>query len=255
VLLAGEDVPVDSLVGKIVRSELTKAKRGPLIPEDVPVFPVKQWLRFLAKKSRADVQAMHAQAVGDSYDNCVASMGDTGAERMVNNYAAVATAWRLLCEFLGFDASDFAFLSNLWAEMNRHIAETVSDRQPWAWIVEKLLSEIAAHKFQYPFAFDDVDEVPALCIRTGHVMDHMRQTPYLREFWDGLPVKSDRVFKRQLEQAGVLFLGKDGHALPVERTVKGQRVGHMVAMPLEALRKFGLYAVVPKESRAEAAEG
>jgi hypothetical protein len=255
VLLAGEDVPVDSLVGKIVRSELTKAKRGPLIPEDVPVFPVKQWLRFLAKKSKADVQAMHLDAVNDSYGNCVATPSDTGAERMVNNYAAVATGWRLLCEFLGLDASDFAFLPNLWAEMNRHIAETVSDRQPWAWIVEKLLSEIAAHKFQYPFVFDDVDEAPALCIRTGHVMDHMRQTPYLREFWDGLPVKSDRVFKRQLEQAGVLFLGKDGHALPVERTVKGQRVGHMVAMPLEALRKYGLYAVVPKETRAEEVPG
>lgn len=254
VLLAGEDVPVDSLVGKIVRSELTKAKRGPLIPEDVPVFPVKQWLQFLARKTKADVQALHEQAVGDSYDNCVAGTGDTGAERMVNNYAAVATGWRLLCEFLGLEASEFAFVEHLWGEMNRHISETVSDRQPWAWIVEKLLSEIAAHKFQYPFAFDDVDEVPALCIRTGHVMDHMRQTPYLREFWDGLPVKSDRVFKRQLEQSGVLLMGKDGGALAVERTVNKQRVGHMVALPLEALRKFGLYAVVPKERKAEEGE-
>jgi hypothetical protein len=52
VLLAGEDVPVDSLVGKVVRSELTKGRRGPLIPEDCPVFPVKQWLQWLAKRSR-----------------------------------------------------------------------------------------------------------------------------------------------------------------------------------------------------------
>jgi hypothetical protein len=52
-----------------------------------------------------------------------------------------------------------------------------------------------------------------------------------------------------------LLLGKDGRASDWERTVKGQRVGHMVAMPLETLRKFGLYAVVPKASPAEAPEG
>lgn len=253
VLLAGEDVPVDSLVGKIVRSELTKAKRGPLIPENVPVFPVKQWLQFLTRRTKPQVLALHEEQVGDFFDDCVAGMADSGAERMVNNYAAVATAWRLLCEFLGMDASRFGFLGHLKAEMNRHISESVSDRQPWAWIVEKLLSEIAAHKVLYPFVFDTVDEVEVLCVRTGHVMDHMRQTPYLREFWDGLPVKSDRVFKRQLEQAGVVLLGgAEGRALEVERTVKGARVGHMVALSLPALKQFGLHAVVPKAPAAQA---
>jgi hypothetical protein len=33
----------------------------------------------------------------------------------------------------------------------------------------------------------------------------------------------------------------------VERVVKGQRVGHMVALSLSALKTFGLYAVVPKD--------
>ncbi len=244
VLLAGEDVPVDSLVGKIVRSELTKAKRGPLIPETMPVFPVKQWLQFLARKEKAAVLALHQSQVGDMADACVAGATDTGAERMVNNYAAVATAWRLVCEFLGLEESDGNFLGDLTAEMNRHITESVSDRQPWAWIVEKVLSEIAAHRFQYPFRFDEEDEIPVLCVRSGHVMDHMRQTPYLREFWDGLPVKSDRVFKRQLEQAGVLLMD-GGKAAELERTVKGQRVGHMVAMSLPALKQYGLHAVIP----------
>ncbi len=255
VLLAGEDVPVDSLVGKIVRSELTKAKRGPLMPEDIPVFPVKQWLVWLTKQSKQEILALHQQQVSDFFESCVAGTSDTGAERMVNNYAAIGTAWRLLCEFLGMDSARGTFLTDVVAEMNRHISETVSDRQPWAWIVEKLLSEVAAHKFLYPHRFDVEDEVSVLCIRTAHVMDHMRQTPYLREFWDGLPVKSDRVFKRQLEQAGVLMTDGAGKVLEIERTVKGQRVGHMVALSVPALKKYGLYAVMPSEEARRLQEG
>ncbi|MGE4238607.1 MAG: hypothetical protein AB7E97_19805, partial [Hydrogenophaga sp.] len=204
----------------------------------------------LARQPKTAVLALQAQQVEDLFQNCLAGTDDSGAERMVHNYAAVATAWRLLCEFLGMDAHEFGFLGHLTAEMNRHISETVSDRQPWAWIVEKLLSEIASHRFLYPYKFDEEDEVAVLCVRTGHVMDHMRQTPYLREFWDGLPVKSDRVFKRQLEQAGVLAMDA-GKPLELERTVKGQRVGHMVALSLPALKQFGLYAVVPSEPKEQ----
>ena len=254
VLLSGEDVPVDSLVGKIVRSELTKAKRGPLIDEALPAFPVKEWLQWLAKQGKDRVRQLHAEQVQDLFDNCLATTNDTGAERMVHNYAAVGVAWRLLCEFVERPPESAGFLRHLTAEMNRHIGETATDRQPWAWIVEKLLSEIAAHRFMHPFKFDREDDVEVLCVRTGHVMDHMRQTNYLREFWDGLPVKSDRVFKRQLEQADVLLKGPGGAALPVERTVKGQRVGHMVALALPALRQYGLHAVVPVEGR-EGGEG
>ena len=248
VLLAGEDVPVDSLVGKVVRSEMTKAKRGALIPEDMPVFPVKQWLQWLAKQDKVAVQKAHAEQVAELFDNCVAQTTDTGAERMVHNYAAVAVGWRMLCEFVDRPPETAGFIKHLTAEMNRHIAETVSDRQPWAWIVEKLLSEIASHKFLHPFRFDVEDQVPVLCVRTGHVMDHMRQTTYLREFWDGLPIKSDRIFKKQLEQAGVLAMESDASKpLEIERTVKGQRVGHMAALSLPALKQYGLYAVVPEE--------
>jgi hypothetical protein len=87
-----------------------------------------------------------------------------------------------------------------------------------------------------------------LCIRTSHVMDHMRQTPYLREFWDGLPIKSDRVFKRQLEQAGVLVMDPaTGNARMFEKTIGHNRVGHMVGLSLPALMQYGLHAVVPTE--------
>ncbi len=254
VLLAGEDVPVDSLVGKVVRAELTKERRGALIPEGMPPFPVKQWLNYLAGMQKAEVQALHAQQVQDLFDNCVATTADTGAERMVHNYAGLATAWRLLCDYLGLEVTHTPFLQHLTAEMNRHIHETVSDRQPWAWIVDKLFSEISRREFRFPHRFDVEDEEPVLCVRTGHVMDHMRQTPYLREFWDSLPVKSDRVFKKQLLAAGVLVC-QDDHGkepLEVERTVHNQRVAHMVMLSLPRLKTYGLHAVVP-EAKPEAA--
>lgn len=254
VLLAGEDVPVDSLVGKVVRSELTKARRGALIPEDCPVFPVKQWLQWLARLKKADVVGLHNDMVRTFSDGCVASMTDSGAERMVNNYAAIGTAWELLCRFLGLQVQMGNFLRNVLTEMNRHIRETVSDRQPWAWVVEKLLSEIAANRVNYPYAFDVVDEPDGtqqavLCIRTGHVIDHMRQTPYLKEFWDGLPIKSDRVFRRQLEQAGVVFMDSENKARLFEKKVGNSRVGYMVGLSLPALLKFGLHAVVPSKGQ------
>lgn len=250
VLLAGEDVPVQSLQGKVVRSELTKARRGAVIPQDMPVFPVKQWLQFLARQKKADVLRLHETMVGDLGDNCIASTTDAGAERMVANYGALATAWHLLCRFLDLPVETGGFLPDLTAEMNAHIGESVSDRQPWAWITEKLLSEIAQGNFRYPFVFDQVDEVPVLCVRTGHVMAHMSTTATLREFWDGLPVKSDRVYKKQLAAAGVLATAADGTVADVERTVKGNRVGHMAALSLPMLAQFGLHAVVPKETEA-----
>lgn len=252
VLLAGEDVPVASLVGKVVRSELTKARRGDVIPEDMPVFPVKQWLLFLARKTKPEVQKLHATMVGEMTANCVASTGDAGAERMINNYAGVAAAWHLVCEFVDMPEHTGGFLTDLTAEMNAHITESVSDRQPWAWITEKLLSEIASGNFRHPFKFDEEDQVPVLCVRTGHVMDHMSQTSTLREFWDGLPVKSDRVFKKQLAAAGVLAQDVSGAPLDIERTVRGQRIGHMVALSLPMLKQYGLHAVVPVEERAHA---
>ena len=40
VLPAGEDVPVRSLIGKLVQTDLT-GKKGPVMPEDLPQFPPK----------------------------------------------------------------------------------------------------------------------------------------------------------------------------------------------------------------------
>jgi hypothetical protein len=252
VLLSGEDVPVDGLEGKLVRATLTKERRGPMITPDCPMFPMRQWIQFLAVQDKRKVLALHEQLVGELQATSLAKADDAGAERMVHNYAALAMAWHLLCEFMDLNEGTGNFLGDLTKQMNQHISETKATRHPWVWIIEKLLSEIARAEFRYPFKFDTEDGVEVLCIRTGHVMDHMSQSSGLRAFWDELPIKSDRALKKQLALAGVLVLDMegDGEPLTFERTVHGKRVGYMVGLSLPMLRQYGLHAVVPMEQHS-----
>lgn len=240
VLLAGEDVPVKSLTGKLVRNELTKAKRGPTMAEDLPVFPVRQWLQFLATIPKARVLDLHERCVQEMTRSCAAKGDDAGAERMLSNYGAVRAAWVLLCEFAQIDVAQGGFMADLTSEMNSHIRETESERQPWVWIVDVLFSELSRGTFRFPYEFDEIDGEAVLCVRTGHVMDHLSRENNLREFWDGLPVKSDRVFKKQLMAANVLA------DADVERTCNGRRVAHMVALSLPALQQYGLSPATPE---------
>ncbi len=235
VLLAGEDVPVKSLLGKVVRTDLT-GKKGLLLPEDLPRFPVAEWLRFLAGHSRDQVLSVYNRAQQYCLDHSRSPNSDDGAKRMAGNYAAVLTAWRLLCELADIDRDQGNFIADVTAEMNGHISETKADREPWVWIIEILLSEISAGNFRHPFCFGDVDNEECLCIRTSYIMDHISHTMALRDKWNALPVKSDRVLKRQLKQAGVLV------SESVERVIGGNRHQHLVAISLEKLMVFGLQA-------------
>lgn len=247
VLLAGEDVPVRSLIGKIVRTELT-GKKGPLMPDDVPRFPVRQWLEFLSGLKKSQVQAVYEQLKQHCLANSCASGEDDGAVRMAGNYAALLTCWRYLCEFAGIDTRQGGFGPDLLAEMNAHISETSADREPWVWILETVLSEMARHEFRYPHKWDWVDKEEVLLVRTSHVMEHLAHTPALREKWNGLPVKSDRVFKKQLLQAGVVVMDANGKPLEVERTVGQSRVAHLTALSLSRLEQYGLHATPTKDS-------
>lgn len=252
VLLSGEDVPVDGLEGKIIRTTLTKEKRGPMITPDCQMFPMRQWIQFLAAQNKARVLQLHEDLVASLQSSSLAKADDAGAERMVNNYAGVAVTWYLLCEFLDVHVDTGGFLRDLTAQMNHHIADTKATRHPWVWIIEKLLSEIARGEFRYPFAFDsDGHGTGWLCIRTGHIMDHMSQSPGLRAFWDELPIKSDRALKKQLQLAGVLMLDEAGEPEVYEKTVHHKRIGHMVGISLEQLRVYGLHAVVPMDRHKE----
>ncbi|MBU0592472.1 MAG: toprim domain-containing protein [Gammaproteobacteria bacterium] len=240
VLLAGEDVPVRSLLGKVVQTVLT-GKKGPLMPDDLPRFPVRQWLEFLAGLKKDQVNQLYSQMRGVC-NSLSRSSSDEGAKRMAGNYAALLTCWRLMCEFAGLDVSQGDFEDDVLAEMNGHIKDTSADREPWVWIVEIVLSELAAGNYRHPFKWDSVDDEGCLLIRTSHVMDHISHTNSLRDKWNMLPVKTDRVFKRQMANAGVLLTNADGHPLEVERTIRERREGHLVAISISKLERYGLYA-------------
>jgi len=75
------------------------------------------------------------------------------------------------------------------------------------------------------------------------VMDHIAREHSLRDFWDQLPIKSDRVFKRALQTANVL--AEDD----IERTCNGRRVAHMVGLSLPALEQYGLSAARPVDPK------
>ncbi len=79
-----------------------------------------------------------------------AEASDATARRMMEDYAAIMTAWALLAEFAEIDVDQGAFVDDLLAEMNAHIAETNGTRLPWVWIMEILLSELDAGRYQYP---------------------------------------------------------------------------------------------------------
>jgi hypothetical protein len=234
VMLAGEDVPVRSLLGKVVRSDLTNRKGDP-ISDDLPRFPVLQWLRFLSEFSRVQVKAVYQEALTECLDLSRASGTDNGATRMAGNYAAVLTAWRLLCEFAGISPRQGDFERDILKEMNIHIAETSTDREPWVWIMETLLSEIEANNIRHPYAWQEVEGELCLCIKTSHVMDHLSGSMSLREKWNMLPVKSDRVFKRQLKDAGVIIKDR------CDVTSSKRRYYHLTAISVEKLNEYGLH--------------
>ncbi|MFP3567333.1 toprim domain-containing protein [Paraburkholderia sp. SIMBA_030] len=248
VMLAGEDVPVKSLLGKLIRTSLT-GKRGPMLPDDLPRFPLRQWLEFLAGLNRRDVLDQYRAIRERCLTTCRASGADDGALRMAGNYAAVGLAWRYLCEFAGMDPSEGDFLRDLTAEMNSHIAETSADREPWVWILETVLSEIDGGNYKHPYTFDTVDGEFCILLRTGHVMDHIAHTSALRDKWNGLPVKSDRVFKRQLHHAGVVVGEKE-----VERRIYTRRVPYLTPVSLDRLAGFGLHVSVREDLATDAVE-
>ncbi|HEY2976418.1 MAG TPA: toprim domain-containing protein, partial [Burkholderiaceae bacterium] len=76
VLLAGEDVPVKSLTGKLVRNQVSKDRRGPQLPDELPKFPVRQWLQYLADTPKARILELHRQCVADLSTSCVAARDD-----------------------------------------------------------------------------------------------------------------------------------------------------------------------------------
>lgn len=251
VLLAGEDVPVKSLTGKLVRTDLS-GKMGPMMAESLPKFPVREWLQYLANLSREQVQEIYKKAMGYCREHSRSTGNDTSAKRMEGNYAAMLTAWRLLCDFADLHRDHGDFNADCVAEMNNHIADTSGDREPWVWILEKLLNEIASNNYRLPFTWSMVDDEiggtgeqeECLIIRVSHIIHHLSTNMALRDFWNSVPVKSDRVLKSQLKKAGVLASDD------VERRINDRRECHMIAISLAKMGRYGLHAASPENIRA-----
>ncbi|WP_186101060.1 GPO family capsid scaffolding protein [Burkholderia gladioli] len=97
-----------------------------------------------------------------------------------------------------------------------------------------------------------IEEVAAFCllINTGHVMDHLAHTSALRDKWNGLPVKSDRVFKAQLKHAGVVVGDKE-----VERRVYTRRVRYLTPISVDRLASYGLHVSIREDLASDAMQG
>ena len=247
VLLAGEDVPVESLTGKTVRTDLTNRK-GPLMREDLPKFPMYEWAQWLTKLGKTAVKDCYATCLSKCQMLSRARENDSGAQRMIHNYAALMTAWRLISTFAGLYDPTEEFERDLLADMNSHIADTNNDREPWIWIVEIIADEIAAGRYPYPYVFEkdrETDPAPTFfCIRVNHMMAHLSTSVALREKYNNMPVKTGRILKKQITEAGVI--NDDS----VARSIDGRRVSHMQRLDIGKLEQYGISVTPPEQTRA-----
>ena len=244
VMLAGEDVPIQSLLGKVVRSDITK-KKGPMMPENLPRFPVREWLEYLSKLSREQVNQVYQKAREYAIEKSCGHKDDDGANRMAGNYAFILMSWRFLCDFAGIDISTGSFTPSVLKEMNAHIKETHSDREPWVWIMEVIAGEIDANNFRYPYVFDEAEDgEPCLYIRATNMMQHFSQTPALKDKFNALPVKSATVLKKQLNRAGII------HEFDKERSINRKRSAHLLGLSLRKLEEYGVVLSAPDNSIA-----
>ena len=248
VLLAGEDVPVDSLIGKTVRSDIS-GKKGDLIKTTLPRFPVLEWLKFLVELSRDRVESLYEGALDYAQKHCLADISDAGADRIVRNYAGLMMCWRLLEEFAGIPKDQLGFVADCIAEMNLHVKETKADRQPWVWILQTIFGEISNGNFRFPCKFMMYrtleKDAPVLLIRCTHMMQHISNTMSLRATYDNLPVKSDRILKKMLIRAGVVLKSR------VDTVINNRREDHMLALDLNKLNEYALYVSQPEDEHLE----
>lgn len=255
VLLAGEDVPVDSLLGKLIRVTLNKDRQRDLLPDKLPRFPVKQWLQFLVQQGKGMILDVYQRNLEYLQQHTRSLINDAGGNRIVVNYAAMATAWRFLCEFAGIPRDFGSFREDLIAEMNLHIKETEASREPWVAIIELALGEWQRGQYHFPMKVEwdrregVHDREPLLLMRPKNVMHHLQHTPAMKESYNSLPVKSPRVFKQQLEAAGVIAMDR------VDRVVNGHRECHLIALDVRKLESMGIEISYDEDRNEEQAEG
>jgi len=214
---------------------------------------VRAWLDFITRLDKATVKARfdanRAECIADNR----AAADDDGANRMSENYAAVLTAGQLMADFMQAPFPLAEFAASLKKEMNSHIAATTASREVWVWIIERLFVEIDAGNYKLPVSFEEdytrKDNAggsrPCILLRTSHVMAHLQSSMTTKEWFDTLPIKSDRALKKSLRRAGVIFDEE------IERVVKRGRISNLVALDLERLAEYGLSVSRPEHPHHE----
>ncbi len=238
VCMGGEEVEAKTLLGKVVRTNIND-KKGDMLPIDLPAFPVREWLGFLAGMDEKHVHDIHTKAKEHCIKYCAGNESDDGAERIVSNFASILLAWKLLCEFINIPQNSFGFITDIITEMNTFLNDSESDRHPWVWIIATIFNEIDAGNYRHPYCFGTEGESEVIYLRCSHIMSHMATSPNLRQEFDALPIKGHRVLKQQLKRAEIF--AKDG----VDKRIGNKRIPRMQAFSLEKLKEFGLTVSVP----------
>lgn len=209
IMIGGEDVGnLDNVISKTVCATLVVDLRGKEIePHSLPKWPMRQWLEFLAGMSRDRFNTGLAEA--KKYCLTHAASRDQMAARMVGNYALVLFGWRLVCEFTGLPESHGNFVDCLMGEMNRHIQQTESSRQPWVWVMEKLAFAMQRQEYPYPWDIQAVtigsSTATCLLVKPKDVMDYIHTSKDLSEFRTRLPITTGNALRAQLKEADVLM--------------------------------------------------
>lgn len=103
----------------------------------------------------------------------------------------------------------------------------------WVPIMAIALSEIAAGRFQFPYAWNKSRSHPALLVKVGHIVEHISLSEHLRDEWIGQSVRSASALKKLMD-ADKVFAGE------CVRTIDGKRFSDVQIIPLERLASFGL---------------
>ena len=77
------------------------------------------------------------------------------------------------------------------------ISRPPAPREPdWQRILWTILEEIDQGRYPYPYAYRPIDGARCLVIRTSHIMDYLRNSQHLANFWRSIRLYSDRVLTR-----------------------------------------------------------
>ena len=244
-MLGGEDIgDTDNVLTKTVRCTLDIKYRGEEInAHNLPKWPMKQWLKFLADipRQQFDEQFEIAHQHCQNY----ATTKDQTSKRMVKNYALLLLGWRYVATFsdIQHDTQTAVDVENsIIREMNIHIQTTDAQREPWVSVIEKICMEITTDAYEYPYKVQrtrdiDDEEHEVICLNATHIMDHIMTKPYLRDFKEKLPISSRNALIAQLKSKDII-VKKFSPSIKWKGTAT--RFQNMLALSVEKLKAYGV---------------